>query len=129
MNIKFIKELGSGGNGTAYLVKKGKEKLVYKLERMDVFDEDKPLQSEYYRQVDFNKNIAIHHPDKFMILKSHGIIIDCEYVHPQHEEKIKQYRGRRKKRYIRKNSQPNCCFLLYTPYLDGDFAKVRNKIY
>jgi len=129
MDIKFIKELGSGGNGTAYLVKRGNEKLVYKLERMDVFDEDKPLQSEYYRQVDFNKNIAVHHPDKFLVLKSQGIIIDCEYVHPKHEEFMKHFGKERKRRYVRKNSQPNCYFLLYSPYLDGSFVHVRNRIH
>jgi predicted Ser/Thr protein kinase len=66
-----IKELGSGGNGTAYLVDYNGTNMVYKLEKMDVYDENTPLQSEYYRQIDFNDNIAKYHPDKFLILKAH----------------------------------------------------------
>jgi len=128
MDMKIIKELSSGGNGTAYLVERGGEQLVYKLEKMDVFDETTPLQSEYYRQIDFNKNIAINHPDKFLVLKSHGIIFDCEYVHPKTESFNKNPDENRKKRFIRKNSQPNCYFLLYSPFLEGTYRTVRNII-
>ena len=46
-NLNIIKELGHGGNGTAYLANIGKEKLVYKIERLDVYTS--PLTSEYLR--------------------------------------------------------------------------------
>ena len=101
MEFKIIKELGSGGNGTAYLIKVGKEKLIYKLERMDKYDKTKPLTSEYYRQIKFNEEIAIHHPDKFMVLRSHGVIYDCKYEHPKHKEFVKNMGKNRKRRYLR----------------------------
>ena len=37
-SIKIGKELGSGGNGTAYLATVDGEKLVYKIVRLDVYD-------------------------------------------------------------------------------------------
>jgi hypothetical protein len=129
MNIELIKELGSGGNGTVYLAKRGEEELVYKMERMDSYDEDKPLTSEYYRQIKFNKDIAIHHPDKFLTLRAHGIIFDCEYKHPKLDDLIKSLGKDKLKGLIRKNSQPNCYFLLYSPYLEGHFADVKDKVY
>ena len=113
MEYKKIKELGSGGNGTVYLIQSGKEKLIYKLERMDKYDKKKPLTSEYYRQIKFNEDIAIHHPDRFMVLRSHGIIYNCDYKHPRHEEFMENMDEKRKRRYVRKNSQPNCYYLIY----------------
>ena len=127
LEIEIVKEISSGGNGTAYLVYRGKEKLVYKVEKMDIFDE--PLQSEYYRQIKFDKDIAKHHPDKFLVLKSHGIINDCEYKHPNTDHFISIKDEHRKQRFIRKNSQPNCYFLLYSPLLEGTFIQVKDKIY
>lgn len=129
MEIKFIKELGSGGNGTVYLVERNEKQLVYKLEKMYKYNKDEPLTSEYYRQLKFNKDISIHHPNKFMVVKSHGIIIDCEYKHPNHEKFIKNMKGDRLRRYLRKNSQPNCYFLLYAPYLEGSYGDVRLEIH
>lgn len=129
INMTIIKELSSGANGTAYLVERGGVKMVYKIEKMDVFDENTPLQSEYYRQVDFNKNIAIEHPNNFLVLKSHGIIYDCEYVHPKTEEFEKSIDENRKRIFKRKNTQSDCYFLLYTPFLDGSYREIRKIIY
>lgn len=128
MDIKFIKELGSGGNGTVYLIESNKQKLIYKLERLDIYNKNTPLQSEYYRQIEFNEDIAKYYPDKFMTLLSYGVILNCLYKHPKHEELIKKYFGDRLRRYIRKNSQPNCYFLIYKPYLDGSYRDIRDKI-
>lgn len=36
--IKIITELASGGNGTTYLATWKGERLIYKLEKMDVYD-------------------------------------------------------------------------------------------
>ena len=129
MEFKIIRELGSGGNGTVYLIDHKKEKLVYKLERMDKFNKKKPLTSEYYRQIKFNEDIAIDYPDKFMILRSHGIIYNCDYKHPEHDEFMKYMDDERKKRYLRKSSQPNCYYLIYSPYLKGSFNEVKDEIH
>jgi len=129
MDIKFIKELGSGANGTVYLVEKDGMQLVYKLERMDEYDIDKPLQSEYYRQIKFNEDVAIHHPDKFMILKDHGIIENCTYRHPNYDKIMNEFKGISLKIFLRKNSQPSCCWSLYSPYLEGSYGSVRTFIY
>lgn len=128
LEFKTIKLLGSGGNGSVYLVEYKDEYLIYKIEKMDVYNEHKPLTSEYYRQIKFNKDIAIKYPDKFMILRAHGIIYNCDYKHPDHEMFMREMNEKRKKRYIRKNSQSNCYFLLYSPYLENSYMNVRKKI-
>lgn len=127
-NIQLIKKIGSGGNGTAYLAEYNNIKMIYKIEKMDEYDKTNPLTSEYYRQIDFNENIAINNPNKFLVLKSHGIIYDCEYKHPGWNtlDKMPEHR---KQRFIRKNNQSNCYYLLYYPYLDGDFKSIKNLIY
>ena len=126
MNVNLIKELGSGGNGTAYLVVRNGEKLVYKLERLDEYTE--PLTSEYYRQIDFDEKIARENKDKFMILKAHGMILDCDYVQPNTGKMLAKKDEVRKERFIRKNKQPHCYFLLYSPYLDGRFRDIKREI-
>ena len=52
--------------GTTYLLKK--------IEKLDVHDKDKIYTSEYLRQVKFDDDIAQYYPDKFTVLKGHGII-------------------------------------------------------
>jgi hypothetical protein len=133
-NIKIIKELGSGGNGTAYLVNIDGKKLIYKIEKLDVHDKDKIYTSEYLRQVKFDDDIAQYHPDKFMILKGHGVIKDCKYVHPATEKfkkltkKDSQRFLKRRNRFLRKNKQNECYYLIYSPFLDGSFQSIRDKI-
>lgn len=128
-NFIIGKELASGGNGTVYLATIGKEKFAYKIERMDVYDPKKPLQSEYYRQLEFDKDVCRKHPNKFLTIKNHGIIKDCKYVHPKTEEFLERMQGDRLRRFLRKNGQPNCYYLLYSPFLDGDFKSVHLEIY
>src|SRR5436190_23287531 len=113
-DIKFIKELGSGANGTVYLVERNGLQFIYKLERMDEYDITKPLESEYYRQIKFNEDVAIHHPDKFMVLVDHGIINNCTYQHPNYDKILSEFKGISLKIFLRKNSQPNCYWLLYS---------------
>lgn len=133
-----IKELGSGGNGTAFSAVKSNETLVYKIEKMDKYNENNELTSEYYRQLKFNQDIAIHYSDKFLILKDHGIITDCSYKHPTYDRNMIKYEqminlkekpNERLRRYYRKNSQSNCYWLAYTPYLDGSYGKIQDVIY
>ena len=128
--ISIIKEIASGGNGTAYLAIYKNEKLIYKLEKMDVYDKTIPLTSEYYRQVLFDEEVYCNYPDKFMILRKHGIIHNCDYIHPKTDEIVKSVNisDDRKKRFIRKNSQPDCYFLLYSPILDGSYKNVRKIV-
>jgi adenylate kinase family enzyme len=128
-NLKFEKEIGSGANGTTYLVSnKNNEELILKIERTDVYNESEQLSSEYYRQVEFDENIAKKYPNNFMILEKHGIIDNCDYIHPRIEEFKKDMEPDRIKRFDRKNSQPTCYYLLYSPYLDGELKTVRTKI-
>jgi len=127
-NIKLIKEIGSGGNGTAYLAEYNNIKMIYKIEKMDIYNETQPLTSEYYRQIDFNEFIAKNNPNKFLLLKLHGIIYDCEYKHPLCD-KPRKWDENRERRFIRKNSQPNCYYLLYYPLLDGDVKNIKDIIY
>ena len=123
--FSIIRELGSGANGTVYLVNVDGEKLVYKIEKLDVYDDKKPLTSEYLRQVNFDK-VAQKHPDKLMVLKGHGIIKNCSYKHPWDITKIKN--DDRRRRFVRKNKQTDCYYLLYSPYLDGTYMDIKDKI-
>lgn len=128
-NIKTIKELGSGGNGSAYLIEIDGQKLVYKIERHDVYDYKKPLTSEYLRQVRFNDDVAQHHPEHFMILHGHGIIKNCKYVHPNFEKMSQHRNENRKRRFLRKNNQNECYYLIYSPYLEGTLNDVKEIIF
>lgn len=127
-NLEIISELASGGNGTTYLVNYKGDKMIYKLERMDIYDESKPTSSEYCRQIDFNENVCSKHPNKFMVLKGHGILKDCSYAHPQTSELLSRFKGDRLLRFERKMRQPNCYYLLYSPILDRSFSAMRNKV-
>jgi hypothetical protein len=127
-NIKILKEIASGGNGTAYLVKRGGEKLVLKMEKMDAYDKLKPLTSEYFRQLEFDK-LAKKHPDKFTTLVDHGMIQNCLYVHPNIEGLREKMKGERLDRLNRKNSQPDCYWLLCGPMLDGTLKDVMVDVF
>jgi hypothetical protein len=127
LNMKVVKELASGGNGTAYLVIKNGKQLVLKVEKQDVHDKDKPLTSEYLRQVDFNE-LAKKHPDKFMVLSGHGIIKKCSYIHPLTSRFINHKDENRRRRFKRKNSSTECYWLLYEPFLDGVFESVKEEV-
>lgn len=126
--IKILKELGSGGNGTAYLANVDDKLLVYKIEKHDVHDKKKPLTSEYLRQVKFDLDIAQHHPEHFMILKGHGIIKNPTYVHPKTEFFASIENEDRKRRFLRKNTQDECFYLIYSPVLEGTFNDVEEEI-
>ena len=125
-NIKVLKTAGSGGNGTVYLVERDGKKLILKVEKMDMWDKDKPLTSEYFRQIEFNK-VAKKYPNKFMVLEDHGVIKDCKYVHP-YTDKYQDMEKDFAKIFKRKNKQSDCYWLLYSPYLDGDYDSVIDTI-
>lgn len=129
-NLELISELSSGWNGTIYKVKNANNNKEYilKLEKLDEYDENNNLTSEYYRQVDFDERISSVNPDKFMILKNHGIVLNCDYEHPKRDEVIEKANYTRKQRFLRKNSQTKCYYLLYKPILDGTFNDVKNII-
>jgi len=124
-----IKNLDSGWNGDSYIVKNNKdEQLILKLERMDEYDEKQKFTSEYYRQIDFDNLVAKNNTDKFMVLEGHGIIENCVFSHSKTNEIINKASEIRKARFIRKNNQPNCYYLLYKPVLDGTFKSVKDEI-
>jgi len=136
-NCSDVKYLSSGGNGSAFLVTINDKKIIYKLEKMDEYDTNNKLTSEYYRQIQFN-NIAINYPNKFLILENHGLITNCTYKHPKYDEfvkvlkedtNIKPRRKRALERFLRKNSQLDCYWLAYVPYLDGSYDDIRTHIY
>jgi len=116
LNLKKIKDLQCGWNGNTYLVEYINRQLVFKLEKMDVYDKSLPLTSEYFRQIDFDKQIAKKYPNKFMTLIKYDIIDNCDFIHPKTEEVLEKADIKRKERFIRKNSQPNCYYLLYTHF-------------
>jgi len=135
LDLVNIKDLESGWNGDTHIVKNNKdEMLILKLERLDstpsnIYDRDKPnFESEYDRQIDFDNLVAKNHPDKFMVLEKHGIIKDCVFTHSKTDDVMMRAKEKRKNRFIRKNNQPDCYYLLYKPVLDGTFKSVGKEI-
>lgn len=123
MDIKIIKKLGSGVMGTVFLIESGGYKYIYKIEKYK--PDKKPLQHAYERQIDFDQNVAKFHPDKFLTLKSWGILSDCK-----HKQPIPDWiRGKFRKELGEKNKLPTCYFLIYAPVLKYTFADLQDKIY
>lgn len=114
MDIKFIKELGHGVEGTVYLIESDKKQYIYKIEKYGRYNpRDAILAHPYWRQVDFDFTVAQKHPDKFMTLKSHGILNGCE-----HDQPIPDFiTGKFRKNLIEKNKSTMCYFLIYSPVL------------
>lgn len=135
LDLIKVKDLDSGFNGDTFIVKNKKDELfVFKLERQDAvpsnnYDKNKPnYESEYDRQIDFDKLVAQKHPDKFMVLENYGIITDCVFTHSKTDEALVKTSDKRKERFIRKNKQPNCYYLIYKPILDGTYKSVSAEI-
>jgi len=129
LELIMIQNLNSGWNGDSFIVKNNKDELlVLKLERMDKYNENNKFESEYYRQIDFNKLVARKYPNKFTVLEDHGIIENCVFSHSKTDEVMKSNDEKRKARFIRKNSQSNCYYLLYKPVLDGTFKSVKDEV-
>jgi serine/threonine protein kinase len=118
MNIKIIKTLGSGVMGTVYLAESGKTRYIYKIEKMDDVD-------IYNRQVDFNEMVGNQYPNSFLILKSHGVIDECDHKQPI----PKWATGAFRKHLVNKNKHTKCFYLLYTPVLDCTFRDIINKVF
>lgn len=121
MNIEIIKKLGEGVQGTVYLVKSSNKKYIYKIEKYKPGEPD----DAYSRQVEFDK-FANEHPDKFMTLKSHGIIENCDHIQPI----PKWAQGKFKKSLEDKNKSTTCFYLMYSPiykYTLGHMSKVYNS--
>jgi len=129
LELIMIQNLNSGLNGDSFIVKNNKDELlVLKLERMDKYNENNKFESEYYRQIDFNQLVARKYPNKFTVLEDHGIIENCVFTHSKTDEVMKFNDEKRKARFIRKNSQSNCYYLLYKPVLDGTFKSVKDEV-
>jgi hypothetical protein len=107
MDIKIIKKIGEGFNGTIYLIKSKNQKLVYKIEKLDDFDQG--YKSIYHRQIDFDEHVARHHPERFMMLKSYGVIEDCAHKQPMPQG----LEATKKKAFIKKNNLTKCLYLIY----------------
>jgi len=70
------------------------------------------------------KNIQIN----LWFLENHGIIKNCVFTHSKTNIILQKTDEKRKARFIRKNSQPNCYYLLYKPVLDGTFASIKDEV-
>ena len=79
-NITLKKELGEGAFGKIYLaIDKKKNKYAYKIEKIVKEHIKKTLKSNYWREIEFNENIAKKYPDQFMTLYDYKIQYPCDY--------------------------------------------------
>lgn len=122
MNIILQEKIGEGLFGSVYKVKFGNDAMIYKIQK--ITDYDGGLKSEYHRAIDFNK-IAKKHPDKLMVLKSYGIIENCDY---KKEDSYKNMDPKGKKFFEDRNKSSNCCYYIYSPLLEGTLDSIRYKI-
>lgn len=119
MNVEIVKKLGSGFEGTVYLAKVNKKISIFKIEKLNGVSF-----MQYHRQVYFNNTFAINYPDKFMTLKSHGIIKDCDHI-----QSIPGWTNEEQKKFLEwKNSLEECSFLIYTPRLSYTLKKLLPKL-
>lgn len=126
-NMKIIKKLGEGVAGTVYLAEFNKmsnaqhEQYIYKLEkwlpRRDL------LKDVYYRQVEFDK-FAKRYPNKFMTLKTHGVIDHCKHIQPIPKFATGKFRTDLEK----KNKSDRCFYLAYTPIYKYNLKSTHNKL-
>jgi len=132
LQLEKIKDLESGFCGNVAIVKNNIGELLFlKVERLDSTPSNSKTipdyESEYYRQIDFNEQVAKYNTDKFMVLEKHGILKNCDFI----KDKLKQRMldlDFNTKNSSRKDSQPHCYYLLYKTVLDGTFKDVSNKI-
>ena len=79
-NITLKKELGEGAFGKIYLaIDKKKNKYAYKIEKIVKEHIKKTSKSNYWREIEFNENIAKKYPDQFMTLYDYKIQYPCDY--------------------------------------------------
>lgn len=122
MDIKIIKKLGEGVNGTIYLINSSGKEYIYKIEKY--ISESQPYKDSFIRQVDFDNKVALYHPDKFLKLKSYGFINECKHIQP-----IPSWiKGKHKKDLVKKNKMPLCSYLIYAPVLKFTLQSIKEKI-
>lgn len=119
MDIQIIKKLGQGAEGTVYLAKVKNKKYIYKIEKLNF-----EAKIAYDRQIEFNDTIAKKYPNKFMTLKSHGIIEDCDHIQPIPE----WANAANKKFWEQKNEEKSCSYLMYSPILTGTLDSIHSKL-
>ncbi len=118
MDIKIVKELGSGVMGTVYLIESSGKKYVYKIEKME-------NPEAYNRQIIFDREVAQKNPKYFLTLKSYGIINFCPHKQPI----PKWVTGSFRENLIKKNKSESCYYLVYGPVLKSTLAQLGSSIY
>ena len=76
---KIVEKLGNGVNGTVYKVSyKGK---YYALKIEKILAKERKMDTKYdiWRAIEFGKNYANKHPDRFMQLITYDIIDNCQH--------------------------------------------------
>lgn len=79
-DITLKKELGEGAFGKTYLaIDSKKNKYAYKIEKIVKEHIKKTLKSNYWREIEFNENVAKKYPEQFMTLYDYKIQYPCDY--------------------------------------------------
>lgn len=130
MDIKIIKQIGQGLVGTVYLINYGSTsntkgqpqkkdtKAIYKIEKIIDLD-------NYNRQIDFDETVAKKYPGAFLNLEQYGIINNCTHIQEIPNDITDK---KLKNKLIKKNESTRCCFLIYTPVLDGTLENIKTSL-
>jgi hypothetical protein len=122
MNIldkyKVIKKIGSGGQGSVFLVERRNKKYALKIEKILERDAKKNLSSVYWREIEFISNLINKSPIFFTKLYDHEIIDNCNFMldNPYNIDTIE------------KMNKSNYCSIKVYEFIDTTLDKIINKI-
>ena len=107
-HIEILKKLGEGVFGTTFLINYiNKKEAVIKLEKIDIEEHE----NSYWRQIQFDQEIAQFHKDLFLTIQSHGIIQNCG---PEFRRKVYKKKETETYPWILTYG----VFIVYTPVLE-----------
>lgn len=126
MDVKLERKLAHGVMGTVYLARVGKKSYIYKLEKVDKDAVERmDLSVPFFRQIDFDKQVAQRYPKNFLTLKSWGIVNACNHRQPIPHWASGDFR----KELEKKNKSTVCVFLMYGPVLQFSWEELRPTIF
>lgn len=117
-NYKIIKKLGTGGQGTVYLIQIKNKKYALKIEKIIEENIKKSLSSSFWREIEFANNMNKKCPNHFIKLYNYDIIDNCKFNldNPNNIDTITEL------------NKSNYCSRKIYEYVDTTLNKIINKL-